>query len=337
VTRVLYLAGTGRSGSTLLARILDRIDGVFGAGELRYFWQRGLLEDRFCGCGEPFSRCPFWSEVMERAFTGDDDVDARGVVAHQRALTRLRQVPRILTIGGRPARAEYLRTLSRLYRAVAEVSESEVVVDSSKLPSYGFVLGQVPDLDVRFVHLVRDPRGAAYSWTRTKSLPDSDTGMQRMSVLKSSSLWLAWNASAPAMFRDPSRYCLVRYEDLIARPRDVVDEILAFAGREGVGTPFVGERTVSLERSHTVAGNPNRLESGPVELREDQTWTTALGRSRQALVTTVTTPLLGRFDYPRFPRGGAGPPSTSPPGPRSARRAPAAGAGAFGAEGGRRS
>jgi hypothetical protein len=297
-TRVLYLAGTGRSGSTLLARILDRTDGVFAAGELRYVWQRGLLEDRLCGCGEHFSHCPFWSEVMDRAFGGRNDVDARQMVAEQRALTRLRQVPRILTTGGRAAPADYLRTVSQLYRAVLEVSGCELVVDSSKLPSYGFVLGQVPDLDVKFVHLVRDPRGAAYSWSRTKTAPDRNGGMQRMSALKSSSLWLAWNASAPALFGDPSRYCLVRYEDLVAQPRDVVDEILGFAGQTGNGSPFVGERTVSLERSHTVAGNPNRLESGHVELREDQAWTTALGRSRRTLVTAVTTPLLGRFDYP---------------------------------------
>jgi hypothetical protein len=296
--RVLYVAGTGRSGSTLLARILDRAEGVFAAGELRYVWQRGLLEDRLCGCGEPFSRCSFWAEVMDRAFGSDTDVDAEQVLAHQRALTRLRQVPRILTTGGRPARGEYLRTLSRLYRAVAEVSGCQLVVDSSKLPSYGFVLGQVPDLDVRFVHLVRDPRGAAYSWSRMKAQPDAEGGMQRMSVLKSSSLWLAWNASAPALFRDPERYCLVRYEDLVARPRDVVDQILGFAGHNGDSTAFVGERTVALRRSHTVAGNPNRLESGRVEVRNDEAWTTALGRSRRALVTAVTTPLLGRFDYP---------------------------------------
>ena len=241
---------------------------------------------------------------MKRAFAGNDGVDVHRVGAHQRALTRLRQVPRILTIGGRPAPAEYLRTLSRLYRAVAEVSGSQVVVDSSKLPSYGFVLAQVPDLDVRFVHLVRDPRGTAYSWSRTKAQPDGDRDMQRMSVLKSSSLWLAWNASAPALFRDPSRYRMIRYEDLVARPRDFVDQILDFAEHTGNGTPFVGERTVSLERSHAVAGNPNRLESGRVELREDHAWTTALGRSQRALVTAVTTPLLGRFDYPLVVKDG---------------------------------
>ena len=97
---------------------------------------------------------------------------------------------------------------------------------------------------------------------------------------------------------------MIRYEDLVARPRDFVDQILDFAGHSGNGAPFVGERTVSLERSHTVAGNPNRLEAGRVELREDQSWTTALGRPRQALVTAVTAPLLGRFDYPLVVRDG---------------------------------
>jgi len=295
--RVLYVAGTGRSGSTLLARILDRADGVFAAGELRYVWQRGLLEDRVCGCGAPFSSCPFWTEVVDRAFGGRQGVDARQVVATQRALTRLRQVPRILANGGRATPAAYRDTLSALYRAVAAVSGCDLVVDSSKLPSYGFVLRHVADLDVRFVHLVRDPRGAAYSWSRTKTQPDSADGMQRMSALKSASLWLAWNASAPALLRGDSRYVVVRYEDLVARPRQVVHEILGFAGHTSDGASFVDDRTVFLDRSHTVAGNADRLRSGSVEVREDTSWTTALGRPQRALVTALTTPLLGRFDY----------------------------------------
>ncbi|MBV8982284.1 MAG: hypothetical protein JO086_15385, partial [Acidimicrobiia bacterium] len=133
---------------------------------------------------------------------------------------------------------------------------------------------------------------------------DANGAMQQMSVLKSSSLWLAWNGTARALFGDGSRYQVVRYEDLIARPREVVDEILAFAGHSPDSTPFVGERTVSLERSHTVAGNPNRLQAGEVELRADEAWTTALGRSRRALVTAITTPLLGRFDYPLMVKSG---------------------------------
>ena len=110
--------------------------------------------------------------------------------------------------------------------------------------------------------------------------------------------------TAPWPKSPAASYCLGRYEHLVPRPRDVVDQILAFAGHDGVGPPFVGERTVSLERSHTVAGNPNRLEAGHVELREDQAWTTAMGRPQRAVVTAVTTPLLGRFDYPRVVKSG---------------------------------
>ena len=46
MTDVLYLLGKGRSGSTLLSMALGELDGFFAAGELRFFWRRGLVEDR---------------------------------------------------------------------------------------------------------------------------------------------------------------------------------------------------------------------------------------------------------------------------------------------------
>jgi len=50
-TRVLYILGWGRSGSTVLGNILGEIDGFFSAGELHYLWERSLVEGRACGCG----------------------------------------------------------------------------------------------------------------------------------------------------------------------------------------------------------------------------------------------------------------------------------------------
>src|SRR5919112_111664 len=63
---VLYIAGDGRSGSTLLARILGQADGAFSAGEVRYLWERGMWENRTCECGRAFADCPFWSRVVDR-------------------------------------------------------------------------------------------------------------------------------------------------------------------------------------------------------------------------------------------------------------------------------
>jgi hypothetical protein len=50
-----------------------------------------------------------------------------------------------------------------------------------------------------------------------------------------------------------------------------------------------------------VSGNPNRFETGAVQLRPDVEWVGRLGRSHRALVTAVTWPLLLRYRYPLRP------------------------------------
>ena len=69
-TRVLLLAGSGRSGSTVLANILGSVEGVFCGGEIRYLWERGLQDGRLCGCGRAFGQCPVATLPRAR----DDDV-----------------------------------------------------------------------------------------------------------------------------------------------------------------------------------------------------------------------------------------------------------------------
>ncbi len=64
--KVVYVVSGTRSGSTVLDTVLGGIDGWFSSGELRFLWERGLLEGRRCGCGEPVTSCPVWSEVLRR-------------------------------------------------------------------------------------------------------------------------------------------------------------------------------------------------------------------------------------------------------------------------------
>src|SRR5439155_14642762 len=61
---------------------------------------------------------------------------------------------------------EHATALGNLNAAIADVSGCSVIVDSSKLPTYAFVLKKVPGLEVHIVHLVRDSRATAFSWQR---------------------------------------------------------------------------------------------------------------------------------------------------------------------------
>ncbi|MFD0886208.1 sulfotransferase, partial [Streptosporangium algeriense] len=79
-TRVVFLGGLGRSGTTLLERLLGEVPGVTPLGEVAHLWTRGVLANEDCGCGKPFGACPFWREVGTRAFGGWSEDLVRRVV-----------------------------------------------------------------------------------------------------------------------------------------------------------------------------------------------------------------------------------------------------------------
>jgi hypothetical protein len=302
--KVLYVVGLGRSGSTILSNSLGQIPGFFSGGELNFIWRHNVLENRLCGCGRPFRECPVWTRVMDQAFGGMDGVDPRAMMRLQNLGTRTRHIPMMLTRGGRRSLAQRLEklliTYGRLYEAIGAITGSRVIVDSSKEPAHGFAMSMVPGVDFYALHLLRDPRAAAYSWSKKKPQPDTDTRdfMVRFSPAKSSALWDSWNASAEALWRRvPDRYLRLRYEDFVADPRECFEKILALVGEPDAGPPLVGEREVKLGVSHTVSGNPNRFETGAVELRTDREWTSRMKPRDKALVTVLTLPLLKHYGY----------------------------------------
>ena len=93
---LIYIGGYGRSGSTLLDRMLGQLDDVCAVGELRHIWERGLVEDQLCGCGTPFWQCPFWSLVLEEAFGSIENVEPRALLDLQRKVDRMRNIPATL-------------------------------------------------------------------------------------------------------------------------------------------------------------------------------------------------------------------------------------------------
>ncbi len=302
--KVLYVCGLGRSGSTILSNSLGQIPGFFSAGELNFIWKHNVLENRLCGCGRPFHECPVWAGVMERAFGGASRVDAGALMRVQDSGTRTRHIPLMLTGRGRRElrkRLEpFLDAHGRLYEAISAVTGSRVVVDSSKEPAHGFAMGMIPSVDLYVLHLIRDPRAAAYSWLKKKPQPDSETRqyMVRFSPQKSAALWDSWNAAAEALWRrTPERYMRLRYEDFVADPRESFERILGLLGA-GAEPPLAGENEVKLGVSHTVSGNPNRFDTGAVALRPDQAWTEKMSPRDRNLVTALTLPLLLRYGYP---------------------------------------
>lgn len=305
--RVLYIAGSGRSGSTLLGGLLGSVDGLVHVGELRQVWRRGIAEDWLCGCGRPFSGCPLWQPVLGEARAGGaPPAGAAQEVAlvAEGATLRVRQVPLLLAARWWPALLRgrvrrYQPLLAPLYRAVARQTGAGVIVDSSKNPSYGWVLSSLPGFDVRVVHLVRDPRGTAYSWGRRRVRTDATAGreMDRFGPVKSTALWTLWNGVTELLWSGSDRYLRLRYEDLVAQPEQSLRRVCELLGLDKPDLAFVQGGQAELATSHTVSGNPGRMASGTVLLRPDLEWQRGMSRRDRRVVSALAGPHLRRYGY----------------------------------------
>jgi hypothetical protein len=300
--KVLYIAGWGRSGSTILSNILGQIDGYCSVGEIRYLWDRSLIADRQCGCGRPFSRCPLWREVLEEAFGGPTGIDPQEIMALRQKGVRTRHAPLMLLPGNRARLRrrldKYLAALTKLYRAIQTVTGGDVIVDSSKFPTYAYALGLIDEIDLSIVHLVRDPRAAAFSWRRKRLVPDTGDPLPQLNPVFSSLLWDAWNVAAELFWRGmPERYLRLRYEDFAREPQAALRRILALVGDDEAALPFVSDRIVALSPTHTVSGNPNRFTTGQVPIKADQEWRDQISLKDRAVTGLLSWPLLIHYGY----------------------------------------
>lgn len=306
-TDVLYIGGTGRSGSTLLLRILGAVDGCFPIGELTWIWEHYVKNNYICGCGQTFRNCEFWNAVMDEAFGGVETVDAEHMVSLRDSVQGWRHLPflafpSLRTEAYQRRLREYRDSLAALYRAIKNVSGCDMIVDSSKLPAHAFVLAETPGVQPKMVHLVRDSRACAYSWQRKqKRRIDAPGRIEYMRQYRPIHMAVDWNVNhtfmrlAARKFQDSVVY---RYEDIVEEPRQVLTELTAKLGlSQQAALPFVSDDSVNLGPDHTLWGNAGRFERGVVTIRPDYEWRDKMAPAQKLQVSIVTLPWLAKYHY----------------------------------------
>ncbi len=275
---MLYVGGIGRSGSTLIERLIGQLPGACPVGELVYLYERGIDWGERCGCGQPFHECLFWRQVGKAGFGGWDEVDARRIGALRFRVDRNRYIPalagRVLRPARRQALDEYTSYYARLYGAIRDVSGCHLVVDSSKHPS--------------LAHCLR--------WR------DEESYMWRYSPAMAAGQWDAQNADFHLLARLGCPTMRLRYEDFIAAPEAALRRVADFAGLPSqAGFPFLGtdgaSSWVELDSAHSVSGNPMRFATGKIPIRRDERWRTCLPKVQRRAVTALTFPLLASYGY----------------------------------------
>lgn len=305
VARVGFLASTARSGSTLTTRILGSLPGAFSVGELIWLFNYGLKLNRPCGCGQPFQECSFWNAVGDHAYGGWKHVDTVHAIDLRRRLTSNRRYPELLihpTARTQQELDDFTGILAPLYQAVREVSGARVIIDNSKDAAVAMILRRVEGVDLSVVQLVRRSHGVAHSAQKHVARSDMNgKEMRRRSPARTAVRWTLDNALYEILGHTGTPSTIVRYEDLVAHPRETTRELAQFLGLDplAVDTVFRGPQEVDLALEHSVWGNPMRLSSGPVSVRADDEWRNQLDAKSRRTVTALSWPALARYGYLR--------------------------------------
>jgi hypothetical protein len=302
--RVLYVAGLPRSGSTVLGWVLGGLPSMVFVGELSYFWRR-FAEGELCSCGTPLPDCPFWSAVIENAF---------GQMTPERAseLNRLeRQVARWqLVLGLTPVRWStrwskriqmMLDERDQLYQAIGKISNAACIIDSAKNLAFGAIMARLNNITFVTIHLVRDPRGVAFSWQKHIQSDSEPRAMPRSPTIKTAVRWVFSNLFVQfSLKRLSSAYSRVRYEDLLAYPDKIGWEIWRTMSDHLESNTSTDTGLQHADELHLVAGNPGvrrHLGSG-LQLTLDEEWRARLPQGQQRLVIAVCGGLMAAYGYP---------------------------------------
>ena len=241
--KVIYVMGAGRSGSTIFGVALGNCEGIFDAGELEA-WLRRSGVPNFGGD----ERLRFWTAIRDEV-GGDDLYGTRAwlCLEHSSSLYRLDR-----WMHRRQLRPRYREYAEHLYHALAQTSGAAHIVDTSHYPLRVSELKHLDGIDLYLVYLVREPQSVVASFERRdvaqRSKPPIATNLY---------LWFTHLLSVSVFLRyRRDRRILVRFEDFMADPDNVLREVLDMVGAQvevpdlaslASGIPFQGNRLLETD------------------------------------------------------------------------------------------
>lgn len=264
--RVAFIAGTSWSGSTLLEQALAQIDGCVSVGELYWLWNRDWPQ-MVCECGDRFGACTFWQSVLREAYGPEPEAVREEIAARSHGFLRHSIAPTLARastmVKPSAAFAELGSMVEPVYRAVVDATGASTVVDASKSGLWGLAISRATGVELRLVHLVRDPVGFAASDGRSRRV-SNPAGATRSGRRPARSLltWMLLNLEAELLKSRVAGNLLVLYEDFARAPSATARRVADVVGLDGAAQVFVQNNLIVRRTGHAIGGNLRRPKLG---------------------------------------------------------------------------
>jgi hypothetical protein len=300
MNKIAYIMAASHSGSTLLAMLLGSHPQATTVGDTGGTVYRKDPDYR-CSCGCKANECPFWHQVVDQMSNRGLNVDAvdfgtrfeypenkfinRVLGAEYRGpiLETIRDSLLWISPGWRRKFQAIAERNIALVETVTRITNSEILIDSSKLPHRLKFLLRIPELEVKIIHLVRDGRGVAHTYIYVDGWPVKKSAIEwRRNILAEEKLLAQI---------DQGMWTRVRYEDLCSNPQAELEKLCDFLNLNPsqVNLDF---RSADLH----VFGNKMRLSSEKA-IQHDNKWQTELNMSQLHIIERFTHDKLRKYGY----------------------------------------
>lgn len=274
-TPILYLLGAGRSGTTVLATVMNAHPNIHTAGELHQFYDH-LLGDKNCSCGKKLDTCVFWQGIYKQY---DEDSEVlrlwRETCEEKEAH---RNIPKYLI--SRTKENTYNQIQSKLFEAIQKQTGNDYILDSSKYIARYLLLKRNKNLHVRGIYVVRDVRGVIASFK--KKVQSS------RSPISAIFYYLTVNIAGQLVCWLDKGVVKVRYEDFMNDPEGILQQILKKIAPELKGPVTLPKE---FEMPHIVGGNRMRSNK-TIKLSFDEKWKRELSKWQKILYYCLASPIM---------------------------------------------
>jgi hypothetical protein len=270
--KIIYLVGAGRSGTTILAAMLGENEKIDWRGEFIHLadWaNRGNI----CSCGRALIDCDYWKSRDIAEVLGPAAKISSEYEQHNHVLAALMNDEHF-SDGYRNQQAAVVGILG---------SPDRWLLDSSKYVGRALGLASCNRLDVKFIYMVRDPRGVVYSFGKKVQT--------RRGTLRACAYYLLVNTAAQLAIamRLKGRCLKVRYEDLVIDPVRELERIGKFLGMDLSAVGRKAQAGGGFSAEHIAGGN-RWAKSGPASLSPDTEWREQMGWGKRLIVYLLCLP-----------------------------------------------
>lgn len=248
--RIVYIMGTGRSGTTILEVLIRNNPEIFGAGEITHIFRDGFLKNKECSCGKATLNCEVWGRVLEKnQWSAVEVKDFEKVFSN---VTRHGAFPLIaLGIINRERQCEFEIVNKKLFSSIKEVTGANIIVDSSKYPSRALFLAEHYPGDIKILCMTRSPSGLISAFGKQHEEE------QKPKSLIMASIYYLYVLMCMYIVKQRLRdQCyILRYEDLRSDPIGILTGIQKWGGYNLNNSIELLKNNEWFDIGHIVTGN----------------------------------------------------------------------------------